>query len=96
MKADNKIAVLGAMRELGKYSGDEHKKIIKLALEYGFEKIITVCEEFEVGAGDKKIIHFENARQLKKWFEKQNFTDTHFLIKGSRSVGLEILVETIK
>ncbi|HFA51056.1 MAG TPA: UDP-N-acetylmuramoyl-tripeptide--D-alanyl-D-alanine ligase [Bacteroidetes bacterium] len=90
---NKKIAILGAMRELGKYSEGEHRKVLRQALQYGFEKIITVCEEFEVGINDRKIIHFKNAQQLKKWFKKQNFNNAHFLIKGSRSVGLEILME---
>ncbi|MEO1262464.1 MAG: UDP-N-acetylmuramoyl-tripeptide--D-alanyl-D-alanine ligase [Bacteroidota bacterium] len=46
MDAKNKIAILGAMKEMGKYSEKEHQQLIKLAQSCGLKKIILVGNEY--------------------------------------------------
>ncbi|HHM21947.1 MAG TPA: UDP-N-acetylmuramoylalanyl-D-glutamyl-2, 6-diaminopimelate--D-alanyl-D-alanine ligase, partial [Bacteroidetes bacterium] len=88
--APNKIAILGAMKELGKYAPNEHSEIVELANHFDFQKIILVGEEYQ-GMGQQV---FKDTGELKDWFEKQDFQNTYFLLKGSRSVGLEKLLPT--
>ena len=93
MSAKHKVAILGAMKELGEYSDGEHLAMAELASKSGLDKVILVGEEFRQGAETTGAVFFENTEKLKPWFAAQNFVNTHFLIKGSRSVGLERIVE---
>jgi UDP-N-acetylmuramoyl-tripeptide--D-alanyl-D-alanine ligase len=89
--ADKKILVLGAMAELGNESLDEHEQIIELIKKHTWENVILVGGDF------LKLNHpftsFENSLQAKKWFTEKKFENTHFLIKGSRSMKMEKLIE---
>ncbi len=93
MPARHKVAILGAMKELGEYSEEEHLAIATLASGSGFDQVVLVGEEFRQAAGTTDAVFFENTAQLKDWYSSQVFDETHFLIKGSRSVGLEQVLE---
>lgn len=92
IEAKNKIAILGAMKELGDYAQEEHKNIFELAESYKFDKIILVGKEFD------ELHHpfYKNVEELNNWFKQQKFENTYFLIKGSRSVRLEKTLEVFK
>jgi UDP-N-acetylmuramoyl-tripeptide--D-alanyl-D-alanine ligase len=89
MNTTSKIAILGAMKELGEYSNEEHLSIAEQAAASGFNQVVLVGEEFRDAADRVGAIFFENTAQLKAWFDAAKMEGTHFLIKGSRSVGLE-------
>lgn len=93
MKAERKVAILGAMLELGDYSETEHLNIITYAISQGIDEIVLVGKEFKKAATEAGVLFFENTAALKPWFQQQNFQQTHFLIKGSRSIGLEKMLE---
>ncbi|MCF8245610.1 MAG: UDP-N-acetylmuramoyl-tripeptide--D-alanyl-D-alanine ligase [Saprospiraceae bacterium] len=93
MAARHKVAILGAMKELGKYSDEEHLAVAVLASGSGFDQVVLVGEEFRRAAGATDAVFFENTAQLKDWYASKVFKETHFLIKGSRSVGLEGMLE---
>ena len=93
MKADKKIVILGSMLELGSFSEMEHEKLTELALTSGISKVIFVGKEFQKAARQTNTLWFEDTNHLKTWFWQQNFTNAHILVKGSRSIGLEKLVE---
>ncbi len=89
MNATNKVAILGAMKELGMYSNEEHLSIAEQAASSGFNQVVLVGEEFRDAADKVGAAFFENTAQLKAWFDAGKMEGTHFLIKGSRSIGLE-------
>lgn len=91
--AKTKIAILGAMKELGEYSEEEHLAVAKLAAASGFQKIVLVGEEFRESSQATNALFFENTAQLKEWFRGAAFENAHFLVKGSRSIGLEAFLE---
>lgn len=91
--ADRKVVVLGAMRELGDYSDAEHQKVLELASSFRFDEIVLVGSEFEKAASHADVHFFQNTETAVEWFQSQSFIDTHFLLKGSRSIGLERLIE---
>jgi UDP-N-acetylmuramoyl-tripeptide--D-alanyl-D-alanine ligase len=93
LSASNKVAVLGAMKELGEYSEEEHEAVARMASDGGFDKLVLVGEEFRQAAGHVGAIFFEDTTALKAWFKAENFIETHFLVKGSRSIGLERMLE---
>ena len=92
-RADKKLAILGAMLELGEYSEAEHLEIAHYAREQGFESLVLVGKEFESAAATTGALFFQNTEALKAWFHEQHFSGVHVLVKGSRSIGLERLLE---
>lgn len=96
MKAKNKVAILGAMRELGEHAEAEHHDIMAQALGCGFSQIILVGPEFEKAAENSDALFFQNTGAAGEWLRQNNFTETHFLLKASRSIGLEKLVEVFR
>lgn len=88
---ENKILVLGAMAELGHESIQEHTEIIELIKKYSWKNVLLVGGDF------LKIDHpfqsFENSIQVKEWLKENQFENTQFLIKGSRSIQMEKAIE---
>ena len=91
IKAAKKIAILGDMLEMGIYNSEVHTRILKLAQALNLE-VFTVGEEFyKINTFYKQ--KFKDTAALKKWFFQQNFQNTFFLLKGSRGIRLERLLE---
>lgn len=90
-----KIAILGAMKELGNESQKEHEGIVHLALNLHLDKIILVGAEFSGSKDiDSRILYFDTSEKVRPWYEAQNWCGEVILMKGSRGVALErILVE---
>jgi UDP-N-acetylmuramoyl-tripeptide--D-alanyl-D-alanine ligase len=93
MPQSHKIAIIGDMRELGPESPKEHKDIFDLAQSLPFTTLVTVGQEFgQVQTGNT--IHFNTNTEAKEWFQLQKLKhDTCILIKGSRGMRLEMLVQ---
>ena len=89
--SENKILMLGAMAELGKESLQEHQQIIDLIKKYPWKQVAVVGGDF------LKLSHsflsFENSLQAKEWFLKQHFQNSYILVKGSRSMQMEKVLE---
>ncbi len=91
MHAPNKVLILGAMAELGNQSPGEHQLIVDLIKKYAWKKVVLVGGDFM--KTDHPFQQFENAGQAKEWLQKQAFENTTLLIKGSRSVQMEKVLE---
>ena len=91
LHADKKVLMLGGMMELGTESIAEHKNIIDLIKQYTWEKVVLVGGDFAKVPHD--FIFFPNSTAAKEWFVKQGFDKTHVLIKGSRSMQMEKILE---
>ena len=91
MKGDKKILMLGSMMELGTESQHEHAFIISEIDKHKWEAVVLVGKGFE-GISDK-YINYENAYQAKKWLEKVHPENAQILIKGSRSMQMEKVLE---
>ncbi len=89
--APKKIAILGDMLEMGAYSQEVHKRILTLAQKLRLETITVGQEFYKINGFSKQ--KFKDTAALKKWFYQQNFDHTSFLLKGSRGVKLESLLE---
>jgi UDP-N-acetylmuramoyl-tripeptide--D-alanyl-D-alanine ligase len=91
INADIKVLLLGGMLELGEESFHEHQKIIDIIKNYTWDKVVLV------GGDYGKIIHpyifFNNSVEAGKWFKEQSFENAYFLIKGSRSMQMEKILE---
>ena len=88
---ENKIMMLGAMAELGVESLHEHEEIIDLINNYSWKEVILVGGDF------LKLTHpflsFENSLKAKEWFNQQDFQNSYILVKGSRSMQMEKVLD---
>lgn len=91
LQANKKVLLLGAMAELGEESVAEHQKIIHIIQQYQWHAVVLVGGDFE------RIHHpylfFHTAMQAAEWLKQQAFENTYFLIKGSRSMAMEKVLE---
>lgn len=88
-----KVALLGAMFELGLESAVEHTRIAKLAAQLGLEQVVLIGSGFAAAAEAERLLFFEDVAALRDWFWSQSWENTHFLLKGSRGMQLEKLFE---
>jgi len=94
VRGNHKIAILGDMLELGNYSGREHRDLLEHAKKLNFDQLILVGKEFgKTAKNDANLLHFKEIESLRDWYLKQRFQNTVFLIKGSRALKLEKLLE---
>jgi UDP-N-acetylmuramoyl-tripeptide--D-alanyl-D-alanine ligase len=93
IEATNKIAILGDMLELGKASYEEHLLIALKLKQMQLSKIILIGAEFGKVANKLDCIHFEEVEAAREWFKAQEFENTVFLLKGSRKLALERLLQ---
>jgi UDP-N-acetylmuramoyl-tripeptide--D-alanyl-D-alanine ligase len=91
MKGDKKILLLGSMMELGNDSGKEHEEIVSLINKYKWYAVVLVGKNFNQIKQD--FINFENSLQAKEWLKKEDPKNTQILIKGSRSMQMEKVLE---
>lgn len=88
--AENKVLMLGAMAELGKESLEEHKEIIELIKKYNWADVVLVGGDFL--KVDSPFQTFANSSEAAGWFRKQKFKDAYLLVKGSRSMQMEKVI----
>ncbi|MGF2411283.1 UDP-N-acetylmuramoyl-tripeptide--D-alanyl-D-alanine ligase [Ferruginibacter sp.] len=91
MEGSEKVLLLGGMMELGNESLQEHQAIINVMGNYKWKAVVLVGGDYH------KLKHphlnFENSLQAKEWFTQQQFNNTQILIKGSRSMQMEKVLE---
>ena len=89
----NKVLVLGDMFELGEYSDKEHQDIVDLIDNKNYKKVYLVGNIFF--NCKSKEVHIEKFKSLDEMSKSINLNDLHsmnILIKGSRGIGLEKLL----
>lgn len=92
LAAENKVMLLGAMAELGDESLAEHKALVELIKKQSWRNVVLVGGDFL--KFEHPFISFSNAIEAKEWLHQQNFENTHLLIKGSRSMKMETVLES--
>ena len=91
MGGQNKILLLGGMMEMGDDSLAEHTALIDLIANYTWKNVVLVGGDFN------KIPHpylyFNNSTKAKEWLQLQPLDNAMVLIKGSRSMQMEKVLE---
>lgn len=87
IQALQKVVMLGAMMELGNTSVQEHQHIVNLLAQYNWHKVVLTGGDFAFVKHN--YIYMKDAADAGEWLKQHNFTDTYFLIKGSRSIQME-------
>ena len=91
MHGTNKILLLGSMMELGAESEKEHEQIIKLIDNYQWKAVVLVGDNFK--NINNSYQQFANAEETKAWLKNQHLQNSQLLIKGSRSMQMEKVLE---
>ena len=89
---ENRILVLGDMKELGEESELLHQELIDKISNLKWESVILVGEEFSKTKRPTHFRHFDDINQCKKNISITDYQNMDILIKGSRSMRLEELV----
>ncbi|MBC7387591.1 MAG: UDP-N-acetylmuramoyl-tripeptide--D-alanyl-D-alanine ligase [Opitutaceae bacterium] len=96
MDAPNKVAILGDMFELGKYSDQEHLRMLQIASKENLKFIFACGIEFCKHRATFPQIYFYDSRdQLLSWLNHNELENCTVLLKGSRGMALEKLVEVL-
>ncbi len=93
-----RVAVLGSMKELGAWSADEHRKIGVLASGI-VQVLVGVGEETRAmleAAGNVETLWFAQANEAAQAVQVLAQPGDAILVKGSRSVGLEVVVSALE
>ncbi|MGE0568930.1 MAG: glutamate ligase domain-containing protein, partial [Bacteroidia bacterium] len=93
MKNENKWLFLGDMFELGESSETEHKRIIQLCEELKLKNVVLVGKEFSKLKSEYK--SFEKTEDCFKYLKSFTINDSSILIKGSRSMKMETLLDAL-
>jgi len=94
MQEENKAVVLGDMKELGEDSETEHKAIIDLLQSKNITTVFLFGEEFmKVSSDLSNVFVTDEKDELKSALSETDFTNSAILIKGSRSMSLEEVVD---
>lgn len=92
--AENKVLILGDMKELGEDSEVEHNKVLALIKSLGFTRVYFVGSEFAKVAGSE-FACFENVELLAEYLTTNPISDSTILIKGSNSTRLTKIVDSL-
>jgi UDP-N-acetylmuramoyl-tripeptide--D-alanyl-D-alanine ligase len=91
-----KVAILGDMYELGSITKEEHRKIINLTKSLKIDVLLLCGKHYgEALSPNEPILHFENKTDLAQYLQQKTIAQSLVLIKASRALGLETLVENL-
>ena len=92
-----KIAVLGDMGELGAASETEHQVVVNYLENADISEIYLVGKQFKKTTTNRpNIIKFENTENIKKHLQLAELKNCSILVKGSRSMALEEILEVFE
>jgi UDP-N-acetylmuramoyl-tripeptide--D-alanyl-D-alanine ligase len=90
-QGENKILALGGMAELGETSIHEHASIIEEIKRHQWKDVWLVGGDFI--KADHSFKKFPSAADAGKWIKEQGIENSYLLIKGSRSMQMEKLLD---
>ena len=91
MEGYKKVLLLGGMMELGNESLIEHHSIINVINNYSWESVVLVGGDYS--KIKHNYINVETSLQAKEWFKQQQYKNLHVLVKGSRSMQMEKVLD---
>ena len=91
MEGEHKILFLGGMMELGVESEAEHKNLIELIQKYDWKNVVLVGNQFQ--HIHQYFLYFPEVLSAKEWYKTSAISDAQILIKGSRSMQMEKILD---
>ncbi|MFI5157798.1 MAG: UDP-N-acetylmuramoyl-tripeptide--D-alanyl-D-alanine ligase [Sphingobacteriales bacterium] len=100
LQADRKVLILGDMFELGDESAQEHASIVQKALDIDVAERIFIGKEFAKQASrvknqESRVRFYTTAEEAIEALKVNPIQNSTILIKGSRGMALERLVELL-
>lgn len=100
--AKRKIAVLGDMLELGRYSTDEHEKIgqraasiVDILITVGVRSRSTAEGALEAGLPESRILQYESVRRAGRELQNLMQPGDMILVKASQGMRAERIIEEV-
>ena len=87
IKAPHKVLILGDMKELGAYSQKEHQQLVDDIAAYSWDAVLLLGDNFY--QTQTNFMKFQTLTEINDYLRQHPFSDTFFLIKGSRSMTME-------
>jgi UDP-N-acetylmuramoyl-tripeptide--D-alanyl-D-alanine ligase len=91
LEGNKKILLLGGMMELGEESVAEHKALIELIKKYLWQQVVLVGGDFNIIP--HPYLYFPTSVQAREWLQQHQLDNATLLIKGSRSMQMEKILE---
>jgi len=95
MKMKNKFLILGDMLELGEDAENEHLDLLNLLNEKELFNTLLVGNIFSNLSSSYNFESFESVDKLLTYIKRLELKDKYILIKGSRGIKLEKLIEQL-
>jgi UDP-N-acetylmuramoyl-tripeptide--D-alanyl-D-alanine ligase len=92
-----KMVILGDMLELGEHTEAEHQKIGEILSQFNFDKICLAGKHMQAALSKAPIstLYFPDPFSFRNWLQDSKLENYQILIKGSRGMKLETLVDFI-
>ncbi len=91
----NKVLLLGAMKELGEQSVEEHENLLSEIKKYSWKEVVLVGGDFEK-ISIAPFHYFPNSLDAGKWLKEKNISNSFILLKGSRATEMEKVLEYLE
>ena len=90
------ICILGDMGELGDFATEAHKRLLDVAVDLNLV-VWTVGPLFAKAAGEnnQNVRAFQDIESARIAISQETWNERHILLKGSRSIALERLVNEL-
>lgn len=90
-----KVLILGDMLELGSECDKEHQDILELIEKLGFTEVFLVGPVFTRLNTKREWLCFQDSELARMWLDHHRINDASILLKGSRGIKLEKLVDLL-
>lgn len=90
----SKYVCIGGMMELGEESIAEHQGIVNLLKQYTWAGVLLVGGDFS--KVDHHYLFLPDSNTAMEWLKSKSITNGMFLIKGSRSMKMETLMQAFE
>jgi len=88
-----KVLILGDMFEIGPTANQEHDELLQWCTQFGFTKIYTLGDHFAAISVNSGISTPSSMEELGEEIKTVDYQNTAFLIKGSRGMKMERVVD---
>lgn len=95
MSRKNKVIILGDMLELGSDARKEHLDLLQLIQDQNLQNVYLVGDIFTEVNSNKQFKTFKSTSDLITELEKAELLNQYILIKGSRGIRLEQVIEKL-